>query len=73
MKKHQQFLIHETMLLVCRVRHGEPEEQQKNMLQVYHSKGRTAQQHIQPILAVFKDLYKRRHVLRFEGRMGDES
>ena len=61
------------MPLVCRVRRGEPEEQQMNMLQVRRGKGRAAQQHVELISAVFEDLYKRGHVLGFEGRTGDES
>ena len=54
------------------VRHNKPEEQQTKMLQVRRNECRAAQQHIQPISAVFEDLYKRGHVLGFEGRTGED-
>ena len=47
--------------------HSEPKDQQTKMLRVRRGKGRVAQQHVQPISAVFKDLYNRGHVLRFQG------
>ena len=48
------------------IRCGEPKEQQMKPW-VHRSEGRAAQQHIHPILAIFKDLYKGGHVLGLKG------
>ena len=48
------------------VHRDKPEEQQKKMLQVHYNEGRADLQHIQPILSIFEDLYKGRHVLELK-------
>ena len=71
MRKNQQFPIQRATVVrrdEAPLRRNEPKDQQTKMLRVCSDKGHVAQKYVHSSSVIFKDLYKRGHVLGF----GDE-